>query len=197
MSWWLTWRMMCRSEGRYVLGLEEFRTFVLEPAVRAFEDQPDCLGRAIVAVWAVDAFASHKAHANHALDPDPLRNQTQVEGVFKDGLCSRSNIETGNWQFKVVRGFSNATKHGTRKASTLVTDSGKASKFNMIGGAWFFAQSRHWGEQIVVQLNVVWDQSAKNWADLDGNNLPGLLFQMVPVMDVIGPSIAAIDAVEP
>ncbi|MBE0414010.1 hypothetical protein [Yoonia sp.] len=179
-----------------MLDLSCFKNEILEPAIQAFSDHPNRLFNAYAAVWAVDSYASHFAWSKVDSPTLSQKHRSVVELNFKNDLCKSPDA----WQFKVVRALSNATKHAVRsKGSELATDSGKTRVENVDGWLWYFTGAKVRGPQVVVDLNLTWDEEEKVWREAgdDKEVFRGPLFSMVNVLDLMEPSVQAIESFTP
>lgn len=181
-----------------LLSSTDFEIQILRPAITQFEGDPISLLHAFTAVWAVDSYASHVAWEKvddtiQDLDRKALRD---LETQFKNSVEESSSLH--GWKFRVIRNLSNATKHAFRvpSKSNVVHESSSTMVQNRIGFAWYFQNSKYWGEQIEVDLDLelpeIDGRQAKHWIDNRGREYPGLLLKTIPVLDLLEPSIKLI-----
>jgi len=181
-----------------LLSLSDFETLILSPAINEFTETPVSFLRAFTAVWTVDAFASHVAWHLNETPQEKLkyRDFQELDAAFKKKV--EDSDQNHGWRFRVLRNLSNATKHAIRSPApiNLVKSSGDTSIENREDFLWYFQNSKHWGNQVVVELDVTLEieqgKEAKYWKDKKGNEYRGLVFKTVPVLDLIDPSLKLI-----
>jgi hypothetical protein len=177
-----------------MLSSKDFRSLIAVPAAEQYKKEPASLLHAYAVVWALDAYASHvfqEITPGSAIDKDPKREEEK----FKNRLLDRTR--QGAWQFQVVRAVSNAGKHGKRSKVELgIKDSGALSIQRIDGWLHYFMgpYKQLWGEQVIVELGLVYDKEKKAWLLDNGEAFVGPLTNWVSVYELITPTLALLDS---
>jgi hypothetical protein len=167
-----------------MLSPEIFKTDILQVLISRFANDPDSLADAYSLIWAVDSYAVHCAQ-HIGIDETKFKNCIQQRGA---------------WQFRVIREASSAGKHAVcsneKTRDVARSDRVMLSEDAATGWSSYFANSKHDGPQICIQLSWFFDEETRSW--FDANNKPvgggGPFLSVVPLLDLVDPAIFAIES---
>lgn len=179
-----------------MMSSSDFHSLVVAPAAKQFRTEPTSLLHAYTVIWSIDAYASHIALERAPTTAiNDAKKRKGVEDDYKNSLTSSS--KAGSWEFRVVREVSNAGKHAMRSNTKLGVETSSALKSRSIEGwLWYFmgAHRQHWGNQIIVDLDLQRDSKDEVWLDRDGQPFQGPISREVSIYGLIEPSVGLIQA---
>lgn len=192
--------MLCRgavegfkdsSEKYLMISVSEFRENLVDQAISQFAANPDNMMHACSLIWCIDAFASHVALER--FNQQGTAEQTSpsvVERNFKKALIGRS------WQFHILKEVSNALKHGERSRFAFGATSSNILRIEEIVGFLWWShgpqKAPYWGEQIICDLEIVFNKEASYFFDTQGARYEGPFVRWVPIIGLIEPSMEAL-----